>query len=155
VQKRTKFEVRSDASKQRWVRDDRKEAFWRSHIHGWKQSGQSKRAYCIAHNVSQSSFNAWTREIGIRDREKVPSANAEALLSESVEQLKNPFVALHLLPDGALEEEGAAESSESPASSTARRVEILVPGGATIRIESCSLNFIGELFSTLKGQKQC
>ena len=41
--KRSKFQVRSDAAKQRWVRDDVKEAFWRKHIEGWRNSGLSKR----------------------------------------------------------------------------------------------------------------
>ncbi len=42
--KRTKFQVRSDAAKQRWVCDDRKESFLRKHIEAWKPSGLSKRA---------------------------------------------------------------------------------------------------------------
>ena len=80
MQKRTKFQIRSDAAKQRWVRDDRKESFWRKHVVAWKLSGQSKRGYCIAHSLCQSSFNAWNREIAIRDREKIASANAAEIL---------------------------------------------------------------------------
>ncbi len=56
--KKTKFQIRSDASKQRWVRDDKKEAIWREHIAKWKASGLSKRGYAIAHNLPESSFNA-------------------------------------------------------------------------------------------------
>lgn len=88
MQKRTKFQVRSDAAKQRWVRDDRKEGFWRKHIEAWKLSGLSKRGYCIAHNLSESSFSAWKREIELRDREKVPSTSAAELLIEPVEPRK-------------------------------------------------------------------
>ena len=155
MRKRTKFQIRSDAAKQRWVRDEKKEAFWRGHIRAWNKSGQSKRAYCIAHELSQSSFNAWSREIGIRDRERLPSASAEALLSEPVEKLKNPFVALRLLPDALAAEKREAEDKKPPEASLEQRVEILVPGGAIIRIESCSLKFVGELFSALKGEKRC
>jgi len=43
MQKRTKFQIRSDAGKQRWVRDDRKEAFWRKHIESWERSGDAIR----------------------------------------------------------------------------------------------------------------
>ena len=97
MQKRSKYQIRSDAAKQRWVRDDRKESFWRRHIEAWKSSGLSKRGYCIANDLSQSSFNAWNREITLRDREKIPSTNATELLSVPPE--KNPFVPLRLLPD--------------------------------------------------------
>jgi hypothetical protein len=69
IAKRTKFQVRSDAAKQRWVRDDKKEAFWRAQIERWKVSGLSKRAFCESNNLSQSLFNAWNREIALRDRE--------------------------------------------------------------------------------------
>lgn len=62
MQKRSKFQIRSDAAKQRWVRDDRKESFWRRHIEAWKNSGLSKRGYCLANDLSQSSFNAWNRD---------------------------------------------------------------------------------------------
>jgi hypothetical protein len=150
MQKRTKFQVRSDAAKQRWVRDDRKESFWRKHIEAWKRSGQSKRGYCISHNLCQSSFNAWNREIGIRDREKVASANAAGLLPDSVKASKNPFVPLHLLPDEAKEPEFVPSIIETHSE---QLIDILVPGGAVIRIsENCSLKFVAELFSTLKGQ---
>lgn len=63
--KRTKFQVRSDAAKQRWVRDEHKEAYWRRHVDAWCKSGLSKRGYCIAHNLTESSFNAWRRELSI------------------------------------------------------------------------------------------
>jgi hypothetical protein len=150
VQKRTKYQVRSDAAKQRWVRDDKKESFWRKHIEAWKLSGLSKRAYCIANNLSQSSFNAWNREITIRDREKIPSANAAALLSES--EPKSPFVQLRLLhgePDDVKSEAPKAPVVEN---NPKQSIEILVPGGAVIRVdETCSVKYVTELFSSLKG----
>jgi hypothetical protein len=149
MQKRTKFQIRSDASKQRWVRDDRKESFWRKHLEAWKVSGESKRGYCISHNLTQSSFNAWNREIELRDREKVSSANAKALLTHTAETPKNPFVPLRLLPDDEKEPEPRLPIVE-PAPVT-QLIDILVPGGAVIRVdENCSLKFVAELFSTLK-----
>jgi hypothetical protein len=156
VQKRSKFQVRSDASKQRWVRDDRKEAFWRKQIADWKKSGLSKRAFCIQHVLSQSSFNAWCREIGIRDREKIPSTNAEMLLATPSEFPKtNPFVPLRLLADGEerahVEAPAGAELDKAP--ETRQCVEIVVPGGAVIRVhEDSNLDLVGKIFSTLRGQ---
>ncbi len=145
--KRSKFQIRSDAAKQRWVRDDIKEGFWRKHVEAWEASGLSKRAYCIAHDLSQSSFNAWNRELTIRDREKVPSTNAQELLYE-LPSNKNPFVPLFILPDkpettipDSLQEEKIPEN---------QHIEILVPGGAVIRVNGCSSRFIAEIFLSLK-----
>ena len=147
MQKRTKFQIRSDAAKQRWVRDDRKESFWRKHVVAWKLSGQSKRGYCIAHSLCQSSFNAWNREIAIRDRERIASANAAEILSEPS---KNPFVPLHLLPDEVVEPQPVAQVVESRSE---HWIDILVPGGAVIRLtEKFSAKHVAELYSTLKGQ---
>ena len=87
--KRTKFQVRSDAAKQRWVRDDLKEGYWRKHIAAWKRSGMSKRGYCKANNLSESSFNAWNREISLREREYAPTANAAAILSANENHCAN------------------------------------------------------------------
>ncbi len=151
MQQRTKFQIRSDASKQRWVRDSRKESFWRKHVEAWKVSGESKRGYCIERNLSQSSFNGWHRELGIRDREKITSANAEALLSNPVDQSKNLFVPLRLLSEeekvDVIDDPVVDERSAKPL------IDILVPGGAVIRVdETCSPDFVANLFLTLKGQ---
>ncbi len=100
----------------------------------------SKRAYCIANDLSQSSFGAWNREITIRDREKIPSANAAALLSEP--QPKNPFVPLRLL-HGEENEVKAAVAKSGPK----QAIEILLPGGGVIRVdETCNVQYVAELF---------
>ena len=146
MQKRSKFQIRSDAAKQRWVRDDRKESFWRRHIEAWKNSGLSKRGYCLSNDLSQSSFNAWNREITLRDREKIPSANATELLSTSEE--KSPFVPLRLLPD-----EIPIENSKSADlhPRTIGSLEILVPGGAVIRVnDELNVALVAELYSFLR-----
>ncbi len=148
MRKRTNFQVRSDAAKQRWVRDDKKEAFWRKHIEAWKKSRLSKRAYCISHDLSQSSFGAWFREIELRDRERLPSANAADLLSDPDVKPDNPFVPLRLLPDE------LTEKKPEPAEGNLHQghIEILVPGGVVIRLnERCGVNFVAELLHSLKG----
>lgn len=146
--KRTRFQVRSDASKQRWVRDDKKEAFWRQHIDARKRSSLSKRAYCKAKNLSESSFNAWCREIELRDREKVSTTNAAVLLADEKHHSSNPFVPLRLVAS-----ESKPEQPDPPASidETHQPISILVPGGAEIRInDNCSVSFVAELYSSLK-----
>lgn len=151
MQQRSKFQIRSDAAKQRWVRDSRKESFWRKHVDAWKASGESKRGYCIKRNLSESSFNAWHRELGIRDREKVASANAEALLSSSIDQSKNLFVPLRLISEESKADAKQESSVEQPEAKPV--IEVLVPGGAVIRVdESCSPDFVATLFATLKGR---
>jgi hypothetical protein len=148
--KRTKFQVRSDAAKQRWVRDDKKESFWRQQINEWKRSGKSKRAYCKFKNLSESSFNAWSREIELRDREKVSTTNAAVLLTDAEQQSPNPFVPLRLVSSGL----GMAEQSEPESVSMEKpkqSLSILVPGGAVIKLDgACSASFVAELYSSLK-----
>lgn len=147
--KRTKFQIRSDASKQRWVRDDLKEAYWRKHIAAWKSSKLSKRAYCKANNLSESSFNAWSREISIREREYAPTDNAAAILSLR----DNPFVPIKLVPDRKNDLASTPQTTEAPTQNTSARVEVVVPGGAVLHVsESCSVDFVAKLFSVLRSE---
>lgn len=149
MQKRSSFQIRSDAAKQRWVPDAKKELFWRKHVEAWRLSGESKRGYCIKRNLSESSFSGWMRELNIRDREKASFANAEALLSTPVNESKNLFVPLRLINAEESNEEKVAEQTgeELPAK---KLIDILVPGGAVIRVdETCSPEFIADLFATL------
>lgn len=150
MQKRSKFQIRSDAAKQRWhVRDDAKEAFWKSHLDGWKKSGLSKRAYCTEHNLAYSSLMSWRREIEIREREKVPTVNAAALLSKSTEKPATPFVPIRLLPN--TDKGQAPRQAVVEGNAAKQQVEILLPGGAVIRLnDACNTNFVVELLSALK-----
>lgn len=149
MQKRTRLQIRKDAAKQRWVGDDVKESSWRKHIEDWEKSGISKRRYCIKNHLSQSSFGTWVREIALRDREKVSSVNA-AILAEPTELKVNPFVPLRILPDDARELKSEATVGLS---ATEKRIEILVPGGAIIRVsDKCNVKLVSQLFSSLKGE---
>ncbi len=146
--KRTKFQVRSDASKQRWVRDDRKEAYWRKQIEAWRQSGLSKRGYCIANGVSESSFNSWNREIQMRDREKEPSRNAAELLSAPA---KNPFVPIRIVPKCAKEK--VLQSSPAKDRAEQKSIEICLSDGVVIRLhDGCDPSFVGRLLLSLKSE---
>lgn len=59
----------------RWVRDSKKEAFWKEQIALWQESGLSVRAFCKEQGIVETSFYAWRRELIIRARE---SGEAEA-----------------------------------------------------------------------------
>ena len=38
------------------------ENYWYGHVAGWQQSGQTKRAYCAHHELSEKSFYRWQRK---------------------------------------------------------------------------------------------
>jgi len=148
VQNRSRLQIRSDAARQRWVSDEKKELYWRRHIEDWKNSGLSKRQYCIKHNLSQSSFSTWVREIALRDKEQ--GAFVAGSLTEPVKSKANPFVPLRIVPDDVRE-----PKSEAPVELgvTEKKIEIFVPGGAVIRVnDSCNLNFVSKLFYSLKAE---
>ena len=147
--KRTKFQVRSDAAKQRWVRDELKEVYWRKHIAAWKRSGMSKRGYCKANNLSESSFNAWNREISLREREYAPTANAAAILSAN----ENPFVPIRLAPNSPSADLPPVKAAEPLPATAEGLVEIFVPGGAVLRVRNgCGVEFVAQLFPAIKSE---
>jgi hypothetical protein len=41
----------------------RKEEFWKEHIERFKQSGESRKQYCIRHKISYWSFRDWHKKI--------------------------------------------------------------------------------------------
>ena len=146
--KRTNFQIRSDAARQRWhVRDEKKESFWRGHKERCRKSGLSKRAYCTKHNLAYSSFMTWRREIEIRDRESVPPASVSALLA-TAEKSSNPFVPIRVLSEASLpaQESPVRENNASQSS----QVEISLPGGTVIRIQdNCNPSFVAKLLAAL------
>lgn len=146
--KKSKFQIRSDAAKQRWhVRDDQKEGFWRGHIDVWRAGGSSKRAYCMEHDLPYSSFGAWCREIELRDREKVPPGSVSALLSHQPDKATNPFVPIRVVPDKVPADEEVVAPMTSGAQ-TPQQIEITLPNGAVIRLQdSCDAAFVAKLLS--------
>jgi hypothetical protein len=147
--KRSKFQIRSDAARQRWhVRDDQKEGYWRGHLEAWGKSGLSKRGYCTENDLAYSSFMAWRREIELRNREKDPPANVAALLS-NVEKGANPFVPVRILPK---KEPEKIEAEAPPViASEQQQIEIALPSGAVIRLrDGCDPSFVAKLLSYLK-----
>ncbi len=39
--------------------------YWRQQIAGWKQSGQTIRAFCSERNLTESQFHLWKRKLGV------------------------------------------------------------------------------------------
>jgi len=111
MQRKTKFQVRSEAAKKRWQRDEDKESFWRSHIEAWRTSGLSVRKFCHVNFVTESSFRSWRRELALRDRESSKPSDSGAKSTVP----KPPFVAIRLVPDQPLQKETVATCAGLPA----------------------------------------
>jgi transposase-like protein len=57
-------------------RDPHKERHWRQLVEQWQRSGQSVRAFCAAHGLSEQSLYWWRRELAARDHQAAPAAEA-------------------------------------------------------------------------------
>lgn len=53
----------------RGERDRGKERFWRRMCRRWRRSGQSVRAFCAEHGLSEPSFYNWRQTIAERDQQ--------------------------------------------------------------------------------------
>lgn len=51
-------------------RDPKRERFWRRHLKRQRASGLTIRDYCAGHELPESSFHFWRREIADRDRQR-------------------------------------------------------------------------------------
>lgn len=153
------------ASPGRWARDKDKEKFWREKIAGWKASGLSIRAFCHKHQLPESSFNAWRREVEIRDRESAAlfmPADAAQLLPETVKDSKGrtipttarqlttmtaknkeqmPFVPLTVVPN--FKDEDTLSPKTMP-------IEICTPKGFRFRLNcEADVQFLARLIRDL------
>jgi transposase-like protein len=71
-------------------RDPQREQFWRKAMSAWQASGLSVQQYCLRHELKESSFYFWRRELLRRD-----ARNAATMSPE--------FVPVTVVPAGALE----------------------------------------------------
>ena len=60
------------------ARDLQKEAVWRRRLSRHAESGQSVRAWCRKHRVTETAFYWWRRELARRDAAQKPSARRNA-----------------------------------------------------------------------------
>jgi transposase-like protein len=149
-----------------WARDEQKEKYWREKIAEWMASGLSIRAFCRKHHLPESSFNAWRREIDIRNREaaalRVPTGAEATSFPPTVEDSRGrviptkarqlgavapndqdqlAFVPLTVVPD--LKDEDPAPPKTVP-------VEIRSPKGFRFRINcEADAQFIAEFIRAL------
>ena len=140
MQRKTKFQIRSEAAKKRWQRDEDKESFWRIHIDAWKKSDLSVRKFCHANFLTESSFRAWRRELALRDRE------GSAPGSSPTDNEKSPFVAIHLVPDQPAHDTVTNES-------TAGSLQIQIRGCATLSVtDQTDMALVARLVSALEAR---
>jgi hypothetical protein len=57
-------------------RDPERERTWRRHLAQQRSSGLTVRAFCSLHNLQETSFFYWKKEIARRDREAVSASTA-------------------------------------------------------------------------------
>jgi transposase-like protein len=61
--------------------DKSKECFWRRVVQRWQRSGQTIRAFCRTHRLSEPSFYAWRRTLAERDQQQADAAGSTGLFA--------------------------------------------------------------------------
>ena len=111
-----------DQAVTRGKRDEGKERKWREVLGEQRRSKQSVRAFCRERGLKEASFYRWRQVIYRRDRRDAEATGAEALPS------RMPALAPVMVIDGP---SGDVKSSASV-------IEIVLDGGATVRVPSSS-----------------
>jgi len=47
--------------------NEKKAAFWKKHLSGWRQSDLSQKAYCEKHNLKFATFGYWRKRLATSD----------------------------------------------------------------------------------------
>lgn len=103
------------------ARDLAKEAAWRRRLDVHARSGESVRAWCCRHGVTEASFHWWRRELARRDTERRPAfRHDEAAQSAS------------FLPVGVTED--SARGVVDPARDGDGQIEIELTDGRRVRV---------------------
>jgi hypothetical protein len=136
----------------RGQRNHAKEQHWRRQVAGWRRSGDSVRAYCQAHGLSEQSFYQWRRVLAQRDTHAAaepPDAGAERAASAgarftpgrirvtdatAVPGAKSPFLPVRL-------------AHEAPSLA----VEVVLRGGRVVRVaEGFSVQALRQVVAALE-----
>jgi hypothetical protein len=73
-----------------------KAAFWRRHLAAWRDSGQSRAAYCRQEDLSLPCFGYWRGKLGTE-----PSPSTHALLPIVVSEVSTSMDRIEVkLPNG-------------------------------------------------------
>lgn len=94
-------------------RDHGKEQRWREAIAEQQRGGESVRAFCLRHQLHETSFYYWRREIGLRDREVQDKSKARPGLA--------PVVLVDEPVRNSIEEDSAS-------------IEIVLDNGTVVRV---------------------
>ena len=111
-------------------RDPARERMWRERVSAWAASGLSVRAFCDQHQLTETTFQYWRRELRGRDaassREPSPPAGPPA------------FVPVTILPN-----------TEPALSSATFGVEVRCPSGHVVSLSKADVATLRSLFAAL------
>ena len=106
------------------LRDPVREQQWRDRVLAWAASGLSIRAFCDQHQLTETTFQYWRRELRERD--------AASSRSPSPPSSSRPtFVPVTVLHASTLS------------------VEVRCPSGHVVILPSCDASFLSNLFAAL------
>jgi len=101
-------------------RDPKKESFWRRMMKRHSGSGMSIRAWCRQHDVKESAFHWWRRELARRDAET----------SEATVAKKTSFVPVRVTDDAVVPKAPSAMNHPDDGS----MIEVVLPNGHCVRL---------------------
>ena len=133
------------------VKNDRKKSnrrnagkvnFWKQHLVEWQTSGLNVSRYCRLHDLSESLFYRWKREIPKREAEKQCNVNDQELSGQNIKRSQFPIAAV---PPRFVEVR-LTESSQSHGSTFQTRdeaespnsgpIEVVLPNSRILRVRS-------------------
>jgi transposase len=106
-------------------RNPDRERFWRHIFSAWQGSGQTIREYCEQHDLTQTSFHYWRRELRQRDAQ-VPARRATPA-----------FVPVRVIP------------------ATTVAVKVRCPSGHVVTLSTCDASALRGLFAALAPEASC
>ena len=66
-----------------------RQSYWRIHIDAWRNSGQTRTAYCLVHRLCKTTFDRWIRIMAGHDAaRKHMEYQAQIRLEEKQKKLK-------------------------------------------------------------------
>jgi transposase-like protein len=93
------------------------EEFWRSIMDQQVESGQSIRAFCRGHGIPEGTFFAWRKRL----------RNSSRKHADKMRDNGQRLVPVELVTD--------AGAAEQPTAAMTGRLEIITPGGCTLRFD--------------------
>ena len=110
-------------------RDPKREQTWRRHIEQQRASGLTVRAFCSFHNLKETSFFYWKKEIARREAASSPAASTSSAAPAFVP------VAVIDLP---------ADPTETP-------IDIRLADGPRVRVRSgCDRELLADVLAMLR-----